>query len=175
MSANDRTISFTVRREDYPREFLGLGVTREAVRQGATNAVGTTFTADAPDQASFYGAYFTEVQAFLGPSDLLAGVSDTTVDLRITKGSTSQFIPESGSAAGSAEFQHAPTVSTFDYFSADCSAATRSPVPSDLVRYSPYGLWTVQLQTPVSAAALRLQRGRWRQSCEPTDTRAPTS
>ncbi len=80
------------------------------------------------------------------------GTGDTPVEVFLTKGTTSSFLNETLQLI---EFTHAPVVygggGAFMYDpSTACpvTAGSCGALCPDYIRYSPYGLWTIQMYSP---------------------------
>ena len=150
-SVNERLVNFAVTRSQQPEQFAKLGVTSlvNLTREdGSQDVIAVqaelSFDIEAPDAAAWHGSYFTEVRVFFGPANILRD-NLKTISIKITKGSNSLFLRPNGLKANAVTFEHTALVRTFDYFTADCRSATSTVTDSELIRYSPYGTWRLQL------------------------------
>jgi len=145
---SERSVSFTVDRLEHPEEFAKLGVVdsrellgRDSNQQQASQMV---FLIDAPVETRWYSSYVTEVETLLVP---FPGIEGERIEVKITKDTDSLFITEDGLKSSAIRYQHAKTAQDYDYFTADCSAASKPVLQSDTIRYSPYGRWRLEVQT----------------------------
>jgi hypothetical protein len=151
----ERLVAFSATRDELPEQFAKLGVTSNV---SATDLYGAKlsqpvpvkteleFNIEAPEQAGWHGSYFTEIRAFFGPNGVLDGSpGDGRISLRITKGTDSLFFKADGRKENAVRFEHEAVVREFDYFPEACAPASTAVTESDLVRYSPYGRWKVEL------------------------------
>ena len=145
---SERSVSFTVDRSEHPEAFAKLGVVdnrallgRDANQQQATQMV---FLIDAPEETRWYNSYVTEVETLLVP---FPGIEGERIEVKITKDTDSLFITDNGMKSSAVRYQHAKSAQDYDYFTVDCSAASKPVLQSDTIRYSPYGRWRLEVQT----------------------------
>ena len=150
-TANERVVSYTVSREQYPEEFSKLGAA-ETVK--ITDSSGKqqeivvqdelVFTVNAPPLSRWYASYVTKVEAYLVP---FSSGTDQRVTIKMVKDTSSLFLKDDGKKANAVTFQHATNTRYFDYALSNCKPASKQVLDSSLIRYSPYGKWRLQVQT----------------------------
>ena len=158
-----RRLRYTIKRSDFPEEFAKLtrtvtlklspieeSVTCSSCDAGAFSAPKNgdvmkqllNVMIPTPKSSNFYGTQIRMVEAFFEP--LPASFSKKSVTMRVQKGTSSTFFQEDGS---NVEYLHKqPGYYSRTYSLPSCQGDT-SLISRDLVSYSPYGMWSVDVTT----------------------------
>ena len=141
---NERLVSYTFFKEDFPQEFSKLGQTRRIeLVTGEVIEVQEVLVLpiEPPTYSGWHGAFYTNVQVFLLPLE----TDEPTIPVRILKEGTSVFFREDGSLRNAERFLHQTRERLVDYFTEDCAPSSSATGVLDLIRFSPYGTWKLMV------------------------------